>query len=581
MRASRSRGAVLLGYTLVSIVYFGWPLRSHPGRPLVGTSGSADPQKFVWWFEWWPHAILNGTNPFYSHAIFAPTGINLTWTTSVPALAVAFSPVTLVFGPTVSYNLAALLLPAISAWAAFLLFEYLTHSLWGSVVAGYVYGFSSYALAHQLAGHLNLTAAFVIPLVALVVLRYLRGDLDPRGLAVRLGVLVALQAYISTEVAVTLTLMLVIALILAFVLVPDVRESLSSSLPPVVAAYGLAGVLAGPLVYYGLSAGTPPALTDPSAYNADLLNLVVPTSTVGFSGHAFAHLAAHFPGGINEQDSYLGLPVLLILLLAAWRRWSSPGVRFLLAAFAAATIVSLGTAVHADGHRLLWLPWSWLTDTAVLNNVIPSRIALYATLAAAALVAVWIGGATGWVFRRPYVLPVLAVAALVPPFWTSDFVQHPARLAFFSHGLYKDCVPRGETLLIFPFGNTSWSMLWQAESKFWFDMTEGDLGTHYPDEYLADPTLNTLTHDVGATTSLPMSDLVALARRRRVDRVVSAATLGSIIPGTTIPLAGPFPNEAQMQAFGQTQPAGDVFVSPACLSSSLQGQAVGRGAASR
>jgi len=110
---------VLLGYVVVSVVYFGRHVLLHPGRSLVGTTGSEDPEKFVWWLEWWPHAIGSWTNPFDTHAIFAPTGINLTWTTSVPGLALAFTPLTVLFNPTISFNLAAVLIPAISAWTAY------------------------------------------------------------------------------------------------------------------------------------------------------------------------------------------------------------------------------------------------------------------------------------------------------------------------------------------------------------------------------------------------------------------------------------------------------------------------------
>ena len=39
-------------------------------------------------------------------------------------------------------------------------------SLWASVIGGYVFGFSSYMIGHQAAGHLNLTGVFLIPLVA-------------------------------------------------------------------------------------------------------------------------------------------------------------------------------------------------------------------------------------------------------------------------------------------------------------------------------------------------------------------------------------------------------------------------------
>src|SRR5215210_1426302 len=110
--------AVLFGYVAISFAYFGWRLLPHPGRILVGAYQQNDAEIFVWSFAWWPHAILDGTNPFFSRVVYAPTGVNLAWVTSVPALAVAFSPVTLLFGPSVSYNFAAVLLPGLAAWTA-------------------------------------------------------------------------------------------------------------------------------------------------------------------------------------------------------------------------------------------------------------------------------------------------------------------------------------------------------------------------------------------------------------------------------------------------------------------------------
>ena len=57
---------------------------------------------------------------------------------------------------------------------------------------------------------------FLLPLVVLVLVRFVQGELDRRGLAWRLGVLLGLQLWISTEVALTLTLALAAGLGLAF-----------------------------------------------------------------------------------------------------------------------------------------------------------------------------------------------------------------------------------------------------------------------------------------------------------------------------------------------------------------------------
>jgi hypothetical protein len=73
----------------------------------------------------------------------------------VPGLALLFAPLTLIAGPIASYNVAAILMPALAAWTAFLLCRYLTHAVWPSLVAGYLFGFSLFALHHALDGHLS------------------------------------------------------------------------------------------------------------------------------------------------------------------------------------------------------------------------------------------------------------------------------------------------------------------------------------------------------------------------------------------------------------------------------------------
>src|SRR5262249_40410324 len=151
----------------------------------------------VWSFAWWPHAIVHGENPFFTHAIFVPGGYNLTWATSVPGLALAFAPLTWALGPVASFDFAAMAMPALDAFAAFLLCRHITSSTSASLAGGYLFGFSSYVLAGTL-DHIHTTAVFLVPLAALLVLRFLEGELDGRGFGLRFGALVFSQLLIST-----------------------------------------------------------------------------------------------------------------------------------------------------------------------------------------------------------------------------------------------------------------------------------------------------------------------------------------------------------------------------------------------
>ena len=192
---------------------------------------------------------MHGENPFYTHAIWAPSGFNLAWTASAPGLAIAFAPLTLAFGSIVSYNVASVLMPALAAWTAFLLCRHITRATWPSLAGGYLFGFSTYMLGGVLA-HIHTTSVFLVPLAVLVVLRFLEGELGGRLLSLLLGAILALQMLFSTEILFTLTLALAGSLTLSLVLVPGTRTRLASLVTPLLGAYGFAAVLGSPFLYY-------------------------------------------------------------------------------------------------------------------------------------------------------------------------------------------------------------------------------------------------------------------------------------------------------------------------------------------
>lgn len=547
-RRARTNALVLLGYTAVAFLYFGVRLVSHPGRGILGSG--RDPQIFVWSFAWWPHAIGAGQNPFVSHAVYAPDGINLAWTTTVPGLALAFTPLTLLFGPVVSYNVAALLMPALAASTAYLLCRHLTGSVWAALAGGYLFGFSGYMLGQELA-HLHMTAVFLVPLVALGVVRFVQGQIDERGLAWRLGVLFGLQFWLSTELFFTVTLALLAGLALAFWLVPLVRPRLRALLRPLVAGYALSAVVAGPLAVYAVLGFTSESFNVPAQFNGDLLNLIVPTRLIGIGGSQLGSISSNFPSSDAERGAYLGLPTLAIGAWYAISRRRSPAGRFLVLAFAVAVLSTLGTELQIRGRSVVSLPWKLLADVPLFDNVLPVRLAMFGSLAAAVIVASWAASRRGW---SAWLLPMLAVAALIPAFWHSDYRTVPERWPFFTDGFYKLCLPRNENVAIFPFGFWGSSMLWQAESGFWFRMADGYLRPKPPPASLSDPTVQKLTY----TTDNPTPrEIIAFARNKQVDRILSVVVYVH-------------PSGNQMHRFGTVQDAGGVLVAPACGYPSLR-----------
>jgi hypothetical protein len=537
---------VLLGYTAISFLYFGLRVAEHPGRLLIGIGG--DPQIFVWSIAWWPHAILHGTNPFVSHAIWAPDGLNLAWTTSIPGVAVAVAPLTLLFGPVVAYNVAAILLPALAAWTAFLLCRHLTGSLWPSLAGGYLFGFSSYMLGQEL-GHVHMTAVFLVPLVALVALRYVEGELGAAGFAWRLGALLGAQLYLSTEVFFTISLALAVGVALAWLIVPETRARLSGLARPVLGGYAIAAAIGSPLLAYALSDFETGTLNPPKDFSADLLNFVVPTRLVAIGGGTAASLVDRFPAFDSERGAYLGLPVLLI---AAWFAWSDrhrPGARFLTAALLVSIAAALGTSLWVGGHRVTPLPWDLLSRLPLFDNVLPVRLALFTSLAAAVIVALWSADPSRQRWLRT-LLPVLAVLALLPTLRQADWRSHPDRPEFFAHPeLVKACLPPNENVLIYPYGYRDSSMLWQAENDFYFRMAEGYLRPDTPDSFAHFPAVYK-TLNGGPDPTVP--EILGLAIAKDVARILSVQVYAH-------------PSAAELQSAGLlVQLYGGVDVAPAC-----------------
>ena len=465
--------AALAGYLLIAFVYFGLPLLLKPGSQYVGQG--QDPPIFIWAFAWWPHAILHGQNPFVSDAVWAPSGFNLMWATMVPGLALAFSPLTLVAGPIAAYNVASILLPALAAWTAFALCRYLTHRVWPSLVGGYLFGFSSYSVLHAGLGHLNLTSVFLLPLVGLVVLRFLNRQLSGVQLVVRLGPLLAFQLLLSTEVLFTQSLALVAGLLAGFAFFRDRRARIVSLVPYAISSYVVAAALTEPFVYY-LVVGQR-VVINPGTYAADVVNFVVPTNFSLVASDAASALTHDFANITIGQEAYLGLPALIVIGLLLWERRRSPVGRFFVVAFVATLLAPLGEQLSVLGRRVMPLPWDLVQSLPLLDNTQPVRFAVYASLVTAVGVAIWTAGRRQGELRT--VLPALAVIAVaanpIAGAWASDTNVPP----FFTNPTYRSCLDPGETVLPLPISRGS-VMLWQAEDDFRFNMAGGYVGPYGP-----------------------------------------------------------------------------------------------------
>ncbi len=496
---------VLSGYAVLSFLLFGLRLLLEPGRQYIGEPN--DPQIPIWSFAWWPHALAHGLNPLVTHVVWAPHGVDLVWANTLPALAVALAPVTLALGAVTAYNAAAVLLPALAAWTAFLLCRRLTGRDLPSLLGGYLFGFSSYVLAHM-AGQPQLTAVFCLPLVALLLLRYLDGELSRRRLALLLGLVLGLQLYLALEVAFSLTVALAGGLLLALLLLPERRTRLLAAVQPVVAAYALAALLAAPILYYALTDLRRAGFQPPGEFRADLANLVLPTHVEAVGAGWAQTLASRFAANETEQGAFLGPPLLAVVALYAWQRRRSGGARFLVACLLLALYAALGPELTVAGHDLLPLPTIFGHEQIgqhhlpVLDNTLPVRFVLYLWLAAAVAAALWAARARG-----PAAWSLAGLAALVlvpnPTVWRTTY-ELPA---FFTQARYRPCLPPNANVLPEPIGSGGQAMLWQVADAFRFRLAGGRLQTSPPSAFLHPRSVAQI-----AVGYLPVRDQPALLR---------------------------------------------------------------------
>ena len=200
---------VIVVYLLIGIVAF-WPV--YPGISQHRFSNAADFDQTVWFLDWVPHALAHGLNPFFSNALYVPTGVNLAQNTSTPLLGWITAPFAPVFSPLVRANLLMVLAMPISATAAFVVLR--KWQVWGPAAAlgGLVYGFSPFMVGQSTA-HLELIFVPLPPFIALTVASILQNRGSPRRLGVQLGLLVAAQYLISPEVLAIVAILTVVAVV--------------------------------------------------------------------------------------------------------------------------------------------------------------------------------------------------------------------------------------------------------------------------------------------------------------------------------------------------------------------------------
>lgn len=477
------RAGLLIGalYLIGGVVAY-WHVWAHPATVQPGF-GTGDVARYDWFVGWVPWALGHAANPFVSHLANVPFGVNLMDDTSVLVLGLIMAPVTVLFSPVVSVNVLFTLAYPLSAGAGYLLARRFVDWRPAAFAAGLFYGFSPYMVA-QGSGHLNLAFVPLPPLILLALHElFIRQESWPRKVGALLGLMVAVQFLISTEITATTALFSVIALVIvAAVGHRQIRERawyaaeglvVAAVVAAALLAYPLYVALAGPLHISGLILGF-------QYYYSDLVGPVLPSSVLVFGTAHMKHIADKIGGNLSENGTYLGIPLILLVLAAVTfvrRRvvWIAAGVAFI------AFILSLGTHFHMGLARFattgnnIPLPGDLLFRIPKLNDAFPVRYALFVDLFVSVVLAVTLQALRRVDWRQPAfrlaVPAVVAVVVLLPllPAWPYPAQGRTGVPKYFTTSAVN-AVPAGSVALVYPvpINTNDAAQLWQAQAGYRF-----------------------------------------------------------------------------------------------------------------
>jgi hypothetical protein len=451
----------------------------------IGPPWSNDPQIFMWGLAWYPHALTHGLDPLFTNNVFAPSGYNLAWSTTLPAPALLMWPITTRFGPLVSFNLLCILTPILSAYTAFALCRHISRRPLPSLVGGLVYGFSTYQIVE--ADHLNLALTFIPQLLALLFVSRCASEIGRVRYVSLFAACLIFQFLISPEVFETATLFGVIAIaISAWMGDHQWRIRLRSVLGESIVAILTAVVVLSPYIYrfvpspFGLS-----PIYNPAHCSTDLLGFVIPTWNSLAGRIASAPWYDSIIGYGCEPAAYMGLlPGIAVWLALASRAKPAnafPVERFLALTLFVIMLIALGPIIHVNGidrAPSVWLP---ALVVPIVNNALPARFVLYAFLTLSVIVTLWLCDSRRQATTR-WVAAIFALISVLP----GPVPEVPATLPFFTQQSYREYLSPNETIAVLPFGPYGEAMKWQAQSNFYFRVAGGYF-SFIPHEYAAWP----------------------------------------------------------------------------------------------
>ncbi|WP_088997872.1 hypothetical protein [Micromonospora echinaurantiaca] len=490
---------------------------------------SSDPAQVQFFLAHSVRVVLHGEFPFFTEQFNYPDGVNLMANTAILALGIPMVPVTLLFGPAVTFVVLVTLGLAGTATAWYvMLSRHVVRTPLAAVVGGWFCGFSPAMLSHA-SWHPNIISQFLLPFIVWRVLVLTRSTRPVRD-GVLLALMVTAQAFINEEILLFTALACGVFLLAVLVQRPALW---SAAWRPLGAGLAVCAVLAGallayplyiqfggPMAYHGLS----DAVRD---YGNDIAAFFAPGSpTIGGNQRANVNLAPNY----SEENAFFGWSLgLLTVGIVLWLR-REPLVRALAATGVFFAVLSLGERVSWWDRELFTGPWEWLVRLPLLDAVVPTRFGLITSVVIGVLLALAVERARSLPLDRRTVRTltvaglVLALLPIAP--MPLHMTSRPPVPDFITADRWRGYVGPDQTLVPIPvpsMGNTH-GMRWAAATNLDFKIPGGYFlaprngNTGDPGRFGGRPSgLGQLLEEVATTGRIPKLD--DRQRRRSLDEL--------------------------------------------------------------
>jgi hypothetical protein len=354
--------AILLGYIGVGIAVT-WPHVTYLAGRLPETKDAAC---YVWDFWWMARSVEHFSNPWSTSYLAAPVGTQLGLHALMPLPGVVMMPITVLFGPSASYNLLSVALPGLLSYAMYRAARLWLPSQVAAIAAG---GFFGYCVIVDFWtwNHVNLAAgALFMPMTVEAAMR-LRRRPGPKQ-AVTLGLVLGASVLVDQDSALMASIIAAATLLpwlFGRPLPPDPADRSVAAqvlsgptwkrLVPVALAALVTAVVASPqllAIRHEIKVAGPPIHPNPLGYRNGLVipSLIEPSPRL-------AYLGSHIP---HAPDSATFGTVLTILAVAgltlAWRQRAARGLAL---GWLGGTWLALGSSVNIGHHRYVPIGINW------------------------------------------------------------------------------------------------------------------------------------------------------------------------------------------------------------------------------